>query len=233
MTTANTVYGPLHAAYLTAKAIAEAAEQAWLDDDSALSEDSAHPARIVSDAADVVRDAARDAWLASGEPRMYELCEGGHWYTKIEASSLAEALAAARDGVDSSNYEITHTERIEVRARCMETGEQDSDKVELDPEEPACAKGEEHEWCSPHEVVGGLKENPGVYGHGAGLIITEVCRHCGAYRETDTWAQDRTDGTQGHCEISYREADEKSREWVEEQIMELAVSETRAYREGR
>ena len=216
-TRTRTVHGALHSAYLDATEAATAAAQAWADDDTATLDDLAHPARIATEAADAARDAARAAWLASDEPREYQLCEGDHWYSTVVAASLEDALEAARDGVDHGNYDDDRqsTLRIQVRARCVETGDEDSDTVVIDPAEPECADGCEHDWCSPHDVVGGLRENPGVYGHGGGVISTEVCSHCGAYRTTDGWATDRADGTQGHTEISYRHADDSSRSWVE------------------
>jgi len=85
--------------------------------------------------------------------------------------------------------------------------------AEVEPDEPECS-ADEHDWCSPIEVVHGCVENPGVYGHGGGVIITEVCRHCGIYRETDTWAQDRSSGRQGLESIAYRDADEQSLAWI-------------------
>lgn len=85
-------------------------------------------------------------------------------------------------------------------------------------EEPPAAKcveadDGEHEWCSPFAVVGGIKENPGVQGHGGGVIITEVCRHCGTYRTTDTWAT----GHDGRptTTVTYREADDASLAWID------------------
>ena len=42
----------------------------------------------------------------------------------------------------------------------------------------------EHEYESPYSVLGGCRENPGVWGgSGAGVSITEVCQ-CGAFRHT-------------------------------------------------
>jgi hypothetical protein len=79
--------------------------------------------------------------------------------------------------------------------------------------EPDC-EAEEHDWQSPYEVVGGVKENPGVRGHGGGVIIKECCAHCGRYRFTDTWAQRRDTGEQGLRRVSYEDADEVSREWM-------------------
>ena len=86
--------------------------------------------------------------------------------------------------------------------------------VEVDPEEPACVDGHDHDWQSPYEVLGGCAENPGVWGHGGGVIIREVCRHCGRYRVTDTWSQDMSTGEQGLTSVSYEDADETSIAWL-------------------
>lgn len=86
--------------------------------------------------------------------------------------------------------------------------------TEIEPEEPDCTRGEVHEWCSPHSVLGGCAENPGVQGHGGGVVITKICRHCGTYRVTDTWAQDPVTGEQGLRSVGYREADEDSLAYV-------------------
>jgi hypothetical protein len=107
-----------------------------------------------------------------------------------------------------------HENRVEAHSDCA------SAKVQLDPEEPPCGhkrhpNPEGHDWQSPHEVVGGLKENPGVQGHGGGVTIEEVCARCGTYKVTDTWAQDMTDGEQGLTSTAYRDSDECSEEWVE------------------
>lgn len=75
--------------------------------------------------------------------------------------------------------------------------------IEVEPDEPDCT-ADAHDWQSPIELVGGLRENPGVYGHGGGIIIQEVCLHCGCGRLTDTWAQDRNTGEQGLTSVSYQ-----------------------------
>jgi hypothetical protein len=86
----------------------------------------------------------------------------------------------------------------------------------VDPEEPDCSAAD-HDWCSPIEVVGGIDSNPGVWGHGGGVKITEVCRHCGGYRITDTWAQRQDTGEQGLESVEYHEADDASLAWVDSQ----------------
>jgi hypothetical protein len=89
----------------------------------------------------------------------------------------------------------------------------------IDPEVPGDC---EHEWCSPHSVVGGCEENPGVRGRGAGVEITEVCQHCGMYRVTETDAQSRHDGRYRGERVSYRQADEDSLAWIGDEDEEEA-----------
>lgn len=72
--------------------------------------------------------------------------------------------------------------------------------------DPGCST-DEHDWQSPHSVVGGCRENPGVWGRGAGsgVVVAEVCARCGAYRYQETGAR---------VPVEYREADDASRAWV-------------------
>lgn len=84
--------------------------------------------------------------------------------------------------------------------------------ITVEPNEPECEAGQDHDWQSPHDVVGGLEENPGVQGHGGGVIIREVCAHCGCYRVTDTWASHGAQ--QGFESVRYEDADDDSLAWV-------------------
>ncbi|MFK5173569.1 hypothetical protein ACI3QN_13730, partial [Propionibacterium freudenreichii] len=71
------------------------------------------------------------------------------------------------------------------------TGEDGTDTTNtttIHPDAPACVSGHEHDWQSPYRIVGGDRTNPGVRGHGGGVITREICVHCGAERVTDTWA---------------------------------------------
>lgn len=173
-------------------------------------------------------DVIRDEWdrlsldsqehIARTRPALlqrWELQEHGCWYLTVGAedgiTSLAEALAAARDNVERRNYDndLAGTLYIDVVARNTVTGERDGDTVILDPEEPVCADRETHDWHSPYSVLGGDRANPGVWGHGGGVIVREVCRHCGTYRLTDTWAQRMDTGEQGLTTVSYAGADDE------------------------
>jgi hypothetical protein len=76
--------------------------------------------------------------------------------------------------------------------------------IAVEPDEPECSsEDEEHEWVTPHEVLGGIEDNPGCWGHGGGIIQHEVCRHCGLLRTTDTWAQNPETGEQGLTSVEY------------------------------
>jgi hypothetical protein len=141
------------------------------------------------------------------------LCDDGDAAVEIQASSPE---AAAQEYVGDGDYTADGS-TIWIKVWVYPEGDEDardSYKVRVDPPTPACS-GQEHAWCSPHEILGGLRENPGVQGHGGGVVIREVCSHCGIYRITDTWAQDRTDGQQGLDSVEYEDADDTSLEWIE------------------
>lgn len=62
----------------------------------------------------------------------------------------------------------------------------------LNPKDPRCEKTDngEHEWVATLEREGGIAENPGVWGHGGGVIINDHCKHCDLERQTNTWESD-------------------------------------------
>lgn len=88
----------------------------------------------------------------------------------------------------------------------MRTGQQVAcvrrEDVAVSPMEPDCDDGGEHIWDAPHDLVGGCQENPGVWGHGGGVVIVDVCLRCGTVRRTDTWATDRR-GREGRRAVTY------------------------------
>lgn len=137
------------------------------------------------------------------------------------------AEEAAQEYVDTGDWgDVTNTDWVAVYAWrtaivLCDDGEtvdlilgRDRHTVEIEPEEPDCVDGHDHDWQSPHEVLGGLRENPGVWGHGGGVIMRDVCAHCGVYRVTDTWAQCRDTGEQGLTSVAYEDADDDSLAWV-------------------
>ena len=136
-------------------------------------------------------------------------CDDGNGQAdEVEAATAREAAEAyAADG-DWDRIESTMWITVSVwpSGQGDEDAQAESITVSVDPQEPACSEAA-HDWQSPHDIVGGLKENPGVQGHGGGVTIHEVCSHCGRSRWTDTWATDPDTGEQGLRSVSYEEPD--------------------------
>jgi len=130
--------------------------------------------------------------------------------TFIKACNLSDALEQAEGWARDGSYDNESTIWVTVRIDRLDVdvdGEECWSEVErihvaINPAEPECTETG-HDWQSPIEIVGGIKENPGVIGHGGGVIITECCVHCGCERATDTWAQDSSTGEQGLESASY------------------------------
>lgn len=102
----------------------------------------------------------------------------------------------------------------------------DEDEVEIDYPEfieaewegrieiPKCEHTDGHDWQEPYVVVGGCKENPGVYGiSGARIVSTSVCSRCAMYR-VHTSASILGSYPKEPESYEYRDADEVSLEWV-------------------
>jgi len=157
-----------------------------------------------------LRDAAwADAELAVEHaikhdlPRTWILREEGYDYGEF-TGTRQDAIDEAKSNVERDNYpDATGTIWIDVSVRCEATDEEWSGSVTLDEPEPDCHPGYTHEWIAPHWLVGGIRENPGVQGHGGGVVIREACRHCGCERVTDTWAQRPDTGEQGLTSVGY------------------------------
>ncbi|WP_051246191.1 hypothetical protein [Thioalkalivibrio sp. ALE19] len=129
----------------------------------------------------------------------------------LEATDLASAIDEARELLRDGDWP-TGGKTTYVSAAVIDPyGGAHGVEVAIHPEEPECTESE-HDWQSPHDLLGGLEENPGVWGKGGGVVVTEVCRHCGAYRITDTW--DQSQGPEPVETIQYREADDASTAWV-------------------
>lgn len=109
--------------------------------------------------------------------------------------------AAAQAYVDGGDWNLEPGDRsICVHVRVW--AERDEDNLPVDPETyripvhapaPRCEDPEGHDWQAPHDIVGGVAENPGVFGssHG-GVKIVEHCPSCDTLRTTDSGATDHT-----------------------------------------
>lgn len=159
------------------------------------------------------------------------LADDGNAEIEITADSAQEA---AQEYVDSGSWgEVEATTWItvyvqEVDDEGNQIGDRGRHKIALQPDEPECA-AYEHDWRSPHSIVGGLEENPGVHGHGGGVVLNEVCGRCGAKRTTDTWAQDRTDGMQGLESVRYSDPDSETLAYAAARTRKLIVRALESY----
>lgn len=140
----------------------------------------------------------------------------------IQAEGLRDAKDQAKDWVQGGSYgDIESTIWVDV-----DICEQEEDgslitvatvTVAIDPEEPPCLPdeederlaafpidaGEKHRWRTPHRIVGGSKENPGVWGHAGGTMGVSVCTRCGCGKHWDGWAQRPDTGEQGLDSVSF------------------------------
>lgn len=173
--------------------------------------DRKEKSRLCKEAGDAM-DKAEIALMDSDEPREYTLNDG-HGGEDTCFCSPSEIEEEWRDWMSNGEWgDDSETTWVSGWA----TDEFDRTHhytYTIEPTEPECTEGD-HKWRTPYSVVGGLKENPGVYGHGGGARGTEVCCHCGLYRIWDSWAQDPATGKQGLSSTEYREADDASLDYV-------------------
>ena len=131
--------------------------------------------------------------------------ESGH-REDIEA---VDAEEAAREYVDGGSWDDEETRTVWHHVSVVELtdGEEDGRpediRVERHPMLPSCPAGE-HDFTAPHEVVGGVEDNPGVWSEGGGVRMHTVCLHCGCGRVERTWDTDRSNGEQGLHSFEYR-----------------------------
>ena len=123
---------------------------------------------------------------------------------EVDATSLEDALDQSVEDVrNCDGYDQNETT---CWVRVTVTGEDeisDAQTVTIDPVEPSCTTGGEHDWQSPLSIVGGIADNPGVWGNGGGVISKECCMNCGCQRKIDTWAQNPATGEQGLQSVAY------------------------------
>lgn len=122
----------------------------------------------------------------------------------IEAESAEEA---AQEYVDGGDWTLDKTTWIHVSVWPLDADgeelERERHTIRIDPDEPPCEGKGEHKWTTPHWLLGGLEENPGVWGHGGGVVCRDACLRCGCERVTDTWAQDPETGEEGLTSVAY------------------------------
>jgi len=158
-----------------------------------------------------IKDLTDEDCVAFGETldKPYKLWDDGGDKI-ILADSFGDARAQAQEWVDDCDWDTSGgTTWVTVHVGELDdngtvTDMQERVKVTIEPDEPSCVADEIHDWQAPWELVQGMVENPGVFGHGGGVVIKEVCMQCGCGKTTDTWAQDPSTGEQGLIKISYQ-----------------------------
>jgi hypothetical protein len=148
-------------------------------------------------AADAEVDAARAAYRDSDEPRTWRFGgDGGDGYRDtFERRPCLQDIAEAGDW--DIALEAGASIAVMVTAVCEETGEELSRLCQIDPEEPDCLAGCDHEWIDGQ-----------VYGRAAGITSTDHCALCGLSRTTYTCSQGaRADTEHDHDGIRYHDDD--------------------------
>ena len=132
---------------------------------------------------------------------------------KTLESAKAEAIEYCCEGYD------TTTENVFYEATIYETSkDEDVDVTEIEtndayftamldngdlittttidgvtnPPEPKCTDSDGHNW-----------KQESVVGNGGGVVVHDECPKCEHVRVTDTWAQNRANGTAGYTTIGY------------------------------
>lgn len=166
---------------------------------------------------DEAQEAVRIAYAESDEPHVYILrdttpshsstAQGAEGITHEFDGSLEGAIEEAHDwarkGYECDKGTTTWVD-TSIRRDCDDE-ECENITTQIDPDEPACEDTDagQHDWQSPHDIVGGIKSNPGVRGHAGGVIISEVCMLCGCGKTTNTFATRPDNGTRGYITVEY------------------------------
>ena len=219
------IHGPRALRLLAARDAAKIADAAWYADDSAQGDAADSTTGRASLAADAEVDVALAALIASDEER--DWCCGDDYGSWTERGGSVDSVLGALEAAHDSEWDDDARQRTRVtwyRIRCELTGEEGRCMVTADPPEPKCARGHEHDWQEPYSVLGGLKENPGVWSSGAGISSRSVCACCGAYRVFDSGAQDPGTGC-CYTSTTYEDADDESIAWVATCAAEAAAAE--------
>ena len=116
--------------------------------------------------------------------RDYEVQDESSCATEIIATYPEKIRTEARAWLKDGYADEVGQEYCDVNWTDLLTGDYDSSRCIVGTDDPPdCETGEDHDWRSPHSVVGGLRDNPGVWAIGGTETKTvEVCRNCGMYR---------------------------------------------------
>lgn len=168
------------------------------------------------DKADSIRDTLEECYVE--ESSYSDGLRASHPEAEVE---LVESYATGEGDSDyTSIYSVTGQD-VDGQINDEATSEQDAADCSgsHSDEEPECEQGGGdddggHDWRSPHSVVGGIKENPGVWSNaGTSMTYRSVCARCGCYRTKTTAGSQRNPGEPAAV-VEYADADEPSKAWL-------------------
>jgi len=144
-------------------------------------------------------NAAVEDWIATGRKvfRLRDLLSGVE--ELIEAESMQAAIEEAEDWAGDGDYD----ERVIVRVEIQELGGNwDSETITVEagplpqPPETECGtEDDDHDWTSPFDIVGGCRDNPGVWSKGGTrMVFAYVCSRCGLRKTVDHAGEQRNPG---------------------------------------
>ena len=133
---------------------------------------------------------------------------------RITARDYQHACEQAEDWAREGEYgDVESTIWVDVYIEDCAHERLGTVTASIDPPEPDCVGGREHEWSDHYDLVGGCKSNPGVFGNGGGVRCHYACVRCGCGRVTDSWAQRRDTGEQGLDSVEYEPGRYAGRLW--------------------
>lgn len=134
----------------------------------------------------------------------------------VGAESLTEAIEATREWIRDGDW---GKDPAYVQAWVSEKDSDEETYVEVlvnkdGPGPPDCVDGHEHAWRTSYELVGGSRENPGIWSmQGTQIMARSVCARCGMYQR---YVSESTPRQYPHepAHSTYEAADEASLTWV-------------------
>ena len=142
------------------------------------------------------------------------------WDVEAEPGSTLDELAQAQARQQADDSDMWDLDRRGPHT--ITVAELDDDGEEIDsasatvtigPAVPKCVAGD-HAWAAPHDLLGGLRDNPGVAGKAGGVTIDEICSLCGLQRRIDTWDQGWTGTGQPVETVRHTDPDDLTRAWA-------------------
>lgn len=150
--------------------------------------------------------------------RNYRISDEGYSEV-IEAVDIEDAKAKARASWQAGSWDEQCVCSVHI-AEIDDDGKDLGPNTSIDvicgdePEPPDCCHEDGHDWQTPVEIVGGIKENPGVWSLGGTTMrYRAVCSHCGMYRVETCYGVQRNPGQPD--KIEYLDADEASTEYAD------------------